>query len=224
VNYRNLIVTIVKGVVGVFLTLTSIVVACNVWVVNATKDKIYYSIDKLPAHKVALILGTSKFSRSGKTNLFFKTRIDAATDIYKNYKAAYFIASGDNSLSYYNEPQDMKKALISRGIPEERITLDYAGFRTFDSVVRSKKVFSQDSVIIITQDFHCYRALFISQFYGMHPVAFATGGVPEGHSVNTLLREYLARCKAVIDLYILRKKPRFLGQTINIEAGNNYLK
>lgn len=198
-----------------------VIIACNIWVINSTRDKIFYSVEKLPAHKVALILGTSKYSRSGRPNLFFRTRIEAAAEIYKNYKAAYFIASGDNSLSYYNEPQDMKKSLIAHGIPESRITLDYAGFRTFDSVVRSKKVFKQDSIIIVTQDFHCHRALFIAQFFGMHPVAFATGGVPQGHSLGTLFREYLARCKAVIDLYILHKKPRFLGETINVEDKNN---
>jgi SanA protein len=110
----------------------------------------------------------------------------------------------------------MKKALLAEGIPAEKITLDYAGFRTFDSVVRSKKIFGQDTLTIITQDFHCYRALFISDFYGMHAVAFATGGIPEGHSYWTYFRENLARCKAVIDLYILRKKPRFLVEEIKI--------
>lgn len=195
----------------------ALVIGCNVWVIRSTEDKVFSHYEQLPDCHVALVLGTSKYSRSGRPNLFFKYRIDAAAHLYKLHKANYFIASGDNSVSYYNEPQDMKKALVLQGIPADHITLDYAGFRTFDSVVRSKKIFGQDSIIIVTQEFHCYRALFISNYYGMHAVAFATGGVPEGHSPWTLFREYLARCKAVIDLYVLRKKPKFLGKTIKIE-------
>lgn len=169
---------------------------------------------------MALVLGTSKYSRSGHTNLFFKYRMVAAGKLYASGKAKHFIASGDNSLSYYNEPQDMKKALLAEGIPKDRISLDYAGFRTFDSVVRCKKVFGQEKITIVTQNFHCYRALFIAKFYDMKAVGFASGGIPDGHSPWTLFREYLARCKAVIDLYILRKKPKFLGDPIRIKFEN----
>lgn len=211
---------IIKKITRISLILISIVIAlvliANILVIRTTKDRVFHEVNQLPVNDVALVLGTSKFSRSGKTNLFFKYRMDAAYELYKQNKARFFIASGDNSLSYYNEPQDMKKALVLKGIPAENITLDYAGFRTFDSVVRSKKIFGQDSITIITQNFHCYRALFISDYYGMKAVAFAAGGVPEGHSSYTYFREYLARFKAVLDVYILKKEPKFLGDSIEI--------
>jgi SanA protein len=207
-------------VVRVLLSTICIVIllsaACNIWVVESTRKLVYLSVDKVPSNAVALVLGTSKYSRKGAENLFFKYRIEAAVKLYKAGKVKHFILSGDNSLSYYNEPQDMKKALLAQGIPENAITLDYAGFRTFDSVVRSKKVFQQDSITIITQGFHSYRALFISNFYGMKAIAFATEPVPTASSLLTLSREYLARCAAVIDLYVLRKEPKFLGEEINI--------
>ncbi len=189
---------------------------CNIWVVESTRKLVYTTVEQAPSNAVALVLGTSKYSRKGAPNLFFKYRIEAAVKLYKAGKVKHFILSGDNSLSYYNEPQDMKKALMAQGIPANAITLDYAGFRTFDSVVRSKKVFGQDSLTIITQEFHSYRALFISNFYGMKAIAFATEAVPKGSSIVTLLREYMARCIAVVDLYILRKEPKFLGEEINI--------
>lgn len=194
------------------------IVGCNLWVVLSTRSYVYHSITRIPKNKVALVLGTSKYSRNGNPNLFFKYRMVASGRLYTQGKAEHFIASGDNSYSYYNEPQDMKKALIAQGIPADKITLDYAGFRTFDSMVRSKKIFGQDSLTIITQGFHCYRALFIARFYNIQAIALASGGVPEGHSSLALYREYLARCKAVIDLYLLHKKPRFLGEPIIIEA------
>jgi SanA protein len=193
------------------------ILVCNIWVVSSTENLIYTSVDMIPANDVALVLGTSKYSKTGHSNLFFISRMEAAAQLYAGKKVKHFILSGDNSLSYYNEPQDMKKALIKRGIPDSVITLDYAGFRTFDSVVRSKKIFNQDSITIITQQFHSYRALFISNFYGIRAIALASGPVPKGYSVVTLVREYLARCKAVIDLYVLRKEPKFLGEQINIE-------
>jgi len=210
---KKLISRIILITIAVLIALSAVL---NIWVVESTRKLVYKSVDKVPSNAVALVLGTSKYSRKGATNLFFKYRIEAAVKLYRAGKVKHFILSGDNSLSYYNEPQDMKKALMALGIPAEAITLDYAGFRTFDSVVRSKKVFGQDSLTIITQEFHSYRALFISNFYGMKAIAFATEPVPKASSILTLSREYFARCKAVIDLYILRKEPKFLGEEINI--------
>jgi SanA protein len=201
----------------IFFVAFLFVLVCNIWVVNSTINKIYTSLDEIPANDVALVLGTSKYSRTGHSNLFFQSRMEAAARLYKGKKVKHFILSGDNSLSYYNEPKDMRNALIAKGVPDSVITLDYAGFRTFDSVVRSKKIFNQDSITIITQEFHSYRALFISNYYGIRAIAYASGTVPKGYSVITLIREYLARCKAVIDLYVLRKEPKFLGEQINID-------
>jgi SanA protein len=193
-----------------------LIMAGNIWVVNSTDDNVFSSVDSIPANDVALVLGTSKYSREGNANLFFKYRIEAAVKLYNSGKVRHFLLSGDNSKSYYNEPQDMKKALIAYGIPASAITLDYAGFRTFDSVVRSKKVFKQKTITIITQEFHSYRALFISNFYGINAVAYTTESVPTAYSVITLAREYFARCKAIVDLYILNKQPKYLGEEIDI--------
>lgn len=198
-------------VIAVLLTL-----AGNIWVIYSTKAQVYDSIDNIPSNDVALVLGTSKYSRKGNANLFFKYRIEAAVKLYHAGKVKHFLLSGDNSLSYYNEPQDMKKALVKLGVPDSAVTLDYAGFRTFDSVVRSKKVFKQKRITIITQDFHIYRALFISNYYGIDAIAFATQSVPKSYSIMVVLREYMARCKAIVDLHLLHKQPKYLGEEIDI--------
>jgi SanA protein len=190
--------------------------AGNLWVIYSTKAQVYDSVDSIPPNDVALVLGTSKYSRKGNANLFFKYRIEAAVKLYYAGKVKHFLLSGDNSLSYYNEPQDMKKALIKLGVPDSAVTLDYAGFRTFDSVVRSKKVFKQKRITIITQDFHIYRALFISNYYGIDAIAYTTQSVPKSYSIMIVVREYLARCKAIVDLHLLHKQPKYLGDEIDI--------
>src|SRR4051794_25437825 len=99
---------------------------CNFWVVKSTEQQVYADLDKLPNHRVALVLGTSHRTVGGGKNQFFEKRIDTAWDLYHMGKIDHFILSGDNSTIFYNEPIEMRKALIKRGVPSSAITLDYA--------------------------------------------------------------------------------------------------
>jgi SanA protein len=112
----------------------------------------------------------------------------------------------------------MRKALLANGIPDSSITLDFAGFRTLDSVVRCKEVFGQDNFIIISQHFHLERALYIAKKFNINAIGFAAQNPPEKYSFKTNVREYFARTKAIIDLYFLNTQPKFLGkkEIINI--------
>ncbi len=188
----------------------------NIWVVISTRDNVLSTYDKLPNHRVALVLGTSNKTSAGLPNQFFEKRMDTAAELYKIGKIDHFILSGDNRSKFYNEPVAMRKALMSRGIPTSAITLDFAGLRTLDSVVRSKEVFGQDKIIIITQPFHSYRALFISQYYKIEAVAVVASEPELEISFKVKIREYFARTKAVLDLYILKTNPRFLGKKEDI--------
>jgi SanA protein len=180
------------------------VLLCNLWIVFYTRQYSYFSIENLPSNDVALVLGTSRSTEQGKENLFFKYRMEATARLFKEGKIKYIILSGNNDSRYYNEPLDMQKALMNLGIPENVMTLDYAGFRTFDSVVRCRQVFNQDTFTIISQNFHNARALFIAHSEGMNAISFAAQDAPGGYSFRTLMREYLARPKAVLDVHILR--------------------
>ena len=192
-------------------------ILCNQWVASATRSKMTHTIAELPNNSVGLVLGTSRYGPGGYTNLYFAHRIEAAWQLYKAGKIKHFILSGDNSRVSYNEPIEMQKALIEKGVPPEAITLDYAGFRTLDSVVRCKEVFQQHKFTIISQKFHNHRALFIARYYGLDAVAFNAKAVAY-NAKRMYIREMLARCKAVLDLYILHKKPKFLGEKIDIEG------
>tara|TARA_B100000809_G_C15120570_1_gene524105 strand:- start:750 stop:1424 length:675 start_codon:yes stop_codon:yes gene_type:complete len=208
-----------KWTVGSFIVLIGFIVVSNWVIIASAKQSVYDSVSETPnGNKVALMLGTSRYTVRGTTNLYFKYRIDAAVELYQSGKIKHIIVSGDNRMENYNEPKQMQKALMSRGIPESAITLDYAGFRTLDSVVRCKKVFGQTKFIIISQQFHVERALFIAHKYDIDAIGFAAQDPPEKYSTKTKIREVFAKTKAVIDLYLINKKPKFLGkkEVINI--------
>ena len=191
------------------------ILATNVWIISSTGDQIYEK-DDIPGNDVALVLGTSKQTIEGRPNRFFVERMNAAADLYEKRKIKHLLVSGDNSSKYYNEPRDMLKALGDLSVPENDISLDFAGFRTLDSVVRSKQVFGQESITIVTQKFHCYRSLFIANKFGINAVAYSADK-DNSIGLNLAFREVLARTYAVVDLYIFQSQPKFLGEKIQLE-------
>lgn len=184
----------------------------NWWVVRSTSSGIYSDYQAIPANPVGLVLGTSSRRADGSPNPFFHNRMEAAAQLYHLGKIGHIIVSGDNRSRFYNEPMEMKRALVKLGVPDAAITLDYAGLRTLDSVVRSKEIFGQDHITIITQPFHSYRALFISRYYDIEAVALVANEPGDDPAVSVYVREYFARAKAVLDLYVLKTGPRHLGE------------
>lgn len=204
---------------GLFATglALSVLVASNIWVIKSTEDDVFTNFKDVPDASVALVLGTSNKLTNGLPNPFFNNRIATAAALYKEGKVTHFILSGDNRTIYYNEPFEMRKALLKWGVPDSVITLDYAGLRTLDSIVRCKEIFGQDKIIIITQPFHSYRALFISRYYNMDAVAIITQEPIEEATFKVYFREYFARTKAILDLYILKTAPHHLGEKEHLQ-------
>lgn len=173
-----------------------------------------HEISELPRKDVALVLGTSTYTQSGASNRLFNTRMWAAVNLYNLGKVRHLLVSGANPDETYNEPRKMYKALVGAGVPEEAITMDFAGFRTLDSVVRADKIFGQTSYIIVSQEFHDYRAVFLARQHGQDVIAYAVPEEEEGQNFRTELREFVARVRAVLDVYLLRTQPRYLGERI----------
>ena len=188
---------------------------CNEAVQNAAKGKLYTTVASTPYNKVGLLLGTSKWSAHSNENLYYRYRIDAAIALLKNGKIKYIIISGDNSRKNYNEPEMMRQDLITAGIDSNLIFLDYAGFRTFDSIVRLKAIFGQHTATIISQQFHNERALFIASKENINAIGFNATDVSNQYGFKTQLREKLARVKVYLD-YLFGKEPKFLGPSIAI--------
>jgi len=199
----------------IILSLVSILWA-NSTINKQTESRMYSDTDSIPENNVGLLLGTSKFMRNGNSNQYFENRILSTIQLYKAGKIKNVVISGDNSKKDYNEPEDMKNELIKRGIPEDRIYLDFAGFRTYDSVFRMKEIFGQDRFTIISQEFHNQRAVYIASALKLNAIGFNAKDVNAYNGFKTKIREKFARVKMFIDL-IFDKKPKFLGDKIEIK-------
>lgn len=176
---------------------------------------LYTDIDSIPHNRVGVLLGTSKMLKDGRTNLYFKYRIEAAAELYHQGKVDYLLVSGDNRTIYYNEPRDMMKALVAKDVPAERIVFDFAGFRTYDSMIRTNKVFGQSSFTVISQKFHNERAVYIARRLNLDVIGFNAQDVSRNYGFKTLTREKFARFKVFLD-FLVGKKPHFLGEEIII--------
>lgn len=179
----------------------------------------YDSLDEVPENQIGLVLGTSRYIRKGVENYYFKYRVQAAADLFKSGKIHHIIVSGDNSTKYYDEASEMEDALMELGVPKACITKDYAGLRTLDSVVRCKKIFGQEKITIISQEFHAERAVYIALYNGIDAVGYCAKDVPPSFGRKTMFREIFAKFKAILDVHFLHTQPKFLGEQIRIKSG-----
>jgi SanA protein len=184
--------------------LLAVILVCNIWIITTTKSQVYYNIASMPVNRDGLVLATGRLMENGRINRHFVRRVEAAAALYHAGKVQRLILSGDKA---HDEPMELKRALLARGVPESAMILDNYGLRTLDSVVRARDVFHCDKLTIISERFHDFRALFLSRFYGINAVAYAPPNLPLRWMIRSTIREALARVKAVLDLYVLKTKP-----------------
>jgi SanA protein len=205
---------ILWSLLALLILSTIAIFVCDVLIKNNAEGKLYSDANDIPYRKVGLLLGTGKYTKRGEElNPYYVNRIKAATELVKAGKVKYLIISGDNSRKDYNEPEMMRDDLIKNGIDSTRLYLDYAGFRTFDSIVRLKEIFGQDSVTVVSQLFHNERALYLASKENMAAIGYNAKDRPGGEGFY--LREKLARVKVFVD-YIIATKPKFLGEQVVI--------
>jgi SanA protein len=205
-----------KVVIGLILTLALTILLSNYTISSYAEGKTFDQVSEIPENRVGIVLGTSKKLVGGNFNLFYRFRIEATVKLFKAKKIKFVLVSGDNSTKYYNEPETIKQDLIEAGIPSEKLFLDYAGFRTLDSMVRAKEVFGLDEVTVISQKFHTERAIYLSEKKGLKAIGFNAKNVSGNSGLKVLLRESLARVKVFVDL-LFNTQPKFLGKQIVIE-------
>ena len=213
---KTLLKRIALSLSAFLLLVAAFTLYANIKVEQAAKKRIYTEIDSIPYNKVALLLGTNPLNRRGRPNSYFTNRINTAAELYHAGKVDFIIASGDNHIKEYDEPTAMRDSLMAHGVPESRIILDFAGFRTLDSVVRAKEVFGCDSLTIISQEGHNARALYLAEANGIKAITI-TAPLRAGRWVRTrlALREWLACDKMMLDIWF-GKQPHFLGEKIEI--------
>lgn len=204
-----------------FFGLTVLVVAgaialCSWYIDSYANPYLYNTVQSVPRNRVGLLLGTSKKLGDGRKNMYFYNRMEAAAALFFSRRVQYILVSGDNRTIYYNEPKEMRKELLRLGVPDTAIVLDHAGLSTFDSIIRSKKIFGQTSITVISQQFHNERAIFIARKNGIVAVGYNAKDVDSYNGFKTQVRELFARVKVFFDVYLPGQQPRHLGKKIPI--------
>jgi len=203
-----------KPIVAISLFVIIWVIIANVVISKKSKGYIYEDVTNVPHCYVAIVLG-AKVSPNGIPSDYLQDRLDMAIKLYRNKKVNRFLLSGDHGHTTYDEVNGMKSYLIRQGIHTTDIFLDHAGFDTYSTMTRAKKVFQVNDAIIVTQEFHLPRAVYLARSKGIQ----AYGVIADKRvyvALKTLkIREILARVKAFTEVSI-NKKPKFLGDEIPI--------
>jgi SanA protein len=215
IRHRRKLTLVFSAIVILIILL---LMASTVLINSETNGLTYTDISSIPHHSVGIVLGCPRKLSGGRINPFFSSRISAAAALFRAGKVDYLLASGDNYSRGCVETVSMREALISEGIPEERIYCDYKGLRTLDSVVRAKEIFGQKELVIISQEFHNRRAIFIAGHRGIKAIGYNAEEVNAYDSFLTKCREFLATTRAVLDVYVFNSGPRFLGEKVPIGA------
>ena len=184
--------------------------AADLRVERCAAGRVYETIGDVPAREYGLLLGTTRLVKGKYRNDYFYHRVRAAADLYRAGKIRKIIVSGDNSRTDYNETGDMKRELVAEGVAPDDVLMDYAGFRTLDSVVRARNLFGAKEITVISQEFHCERAVYLADRNGIDAIGFAAEDTRvESAQMRLAIRESLARVLAVLDAEILHRKPHF---------------
>jgi SanA protein len=203
-----------KAALIIILLLAILIVAINIYVSNYSNDKIYTEIKDVPYAYTALVPGSLVYKDSS-LSLIVKDRVDKAIELYKAGKVKRILVSGDHGREKYDEVNCMKKYLKEQDIPEEDIFTDHAGFDTYSSIVRANKVFKVDSMIIVSQEYHLRRALYIAGKKDLIVYGYVSDKRTYPGMRGFKIREYLANVKAFF--YVLFNiSPHFLGPEIPI--------
>jgi SanA protein len=209
----------------IFIALSAIAASALILIPSAMIDSetdglIYSDIAAVPHHRVGLVLGCPKKLSGGRENIYFSNRISAAVKLYQAGKVDYLLVSGDNISRGCTETVSMRSDLIKYGIPSDRIYCDFRGMRTLDSVVRARTIFGLGDMLIISQEFHNRRAVFIARHHGIEAVGFNAEDVDFSEGFTTHLRDILSRLRAILDIYAFGAAPNFSGEMITVGAQN----
>ena len=208
-------ILIVIAIISIILVLS-----INFYVVGKAKNKIIKDNDYSSLKNVDCILILGAGIWGDKPSPMLQDRLDEGIKLYKEGIASKIIMSGDHGREEYDEVNIMKEYAIEQGVPSEDIFMDHAGFSTYESIYRAKEIFGADNIVIVTQEYHLYRALYIADKLNIN--AYGVNSDPRKYSGQTFreLREILARNKDFINC-IIKPEPTYLGKSIPVSGDGN---
>lgn len=190
-------------------------VAANAYVVARGGMYVAPSGDEAPSAQVAIVLGAS-VSAAGRPSPMLADRLQTGIGLYESGKVRKLLLSGDHGTIPYDEVNAMRAYVLEHGVPPEDVFMDHAGFSTFDTMYRARDVFLIEDALVVTQQFHLERAVYTARTLGLEATGVAADLRPYRDLERLRIREWFARCKALLQLHVLGSEPRFLGPTIPI--------
>jgi vancomycin permeability regulator SanA len=184
---------------------------------SSTRPYIYQALEEVPERPVALVFGAG-ILRNGQPSPILRERIQAAADLYKSGKVKKLLVTGDNGSLDYNEVAVMRRYAMKLGVPGQDVVKDHAGFRTYDSCYRARDVFEVKSAVLVTQEFHLPRAVYLARRMGIDAVGLTADYHDDAQSRPFHLREWLARTVAWVQVNVTHPRPRFLGPKIPFDG------
>jgi vancomycin permeability regulator SanA len=207
---------IFKTIIILITIVIIITVAINLHICLSVKNQIITDFNKEDNYDAVLVLGAG--IRKKKPSPLLRERLDRGIEIYKSGAAKKLIMSGDHGTKEHDEVNVMKNYAIENGVPSEDIFMDHAGFSTYESVYRAKEIFKAQNIVIVTQEYHLYRALYIANSLKLQAVGSDASVERLGGQTYRDFREILARNKDFITC-IFKPEPTYLGEEIPI-TGN----
>ncbi len=183
----------------VWIILILILTVLNIWMTFYYKKDIYDQYQRIPKSEMVLVLGAS-VKKSKRPSQVLIQRLDKAIELYDQRKVDKLLISGDDSGKYYNEVKAMKNYALAKNVDSNDIFLDHQGLRTFSSIYHSKHYFNANSVIIVTQEFHLSRALFLAEQIGLKAYGYAADHDHKSQKSFLNIREFFARYLAIFDI------------------------
>jgi len=197
--WRLILILGTMGLVGLFLP--------RILTTMYAVDRIYQK-ESAPGQGVAIVFGAG-LRRDGTPTAILRDRVETAASLYFSGKVAKLLMSGDSQSEGYNEPEAMRQFALSLGVPDEAISLDFAGSRTYDTCYRAKAIFGIKSALLVTQKFHLPRALFLCNALGLDALGVEANNHRfwRGSMLVWNMREQLATVGAFLDVYVSNPTP-----------------
>ena len=199
--------------------LLALIFAINARFMQMTDNLITDTANAGPGYDCILILGAG-VHEDGSPSLMLRDRLEMGIELYKAGVSEKIIVSGDHGTIGYDEVNVMKTYLTEAGIPSENIFMDHAGFSTYESIYRARDVFCVQSVVIVTQKYHLYRALYIAEDFGLDAIGVPAADITYYGQTYRDVREILARAKDWA-YTVINPKPTYLGEKIPVWGDGN---
>jgi len=205
-------------IVVVVVVLVLMILVMPFFVRHSVRTSLYSNVNNVPKKEFAIVLGAG-IRKNGTPGNFLKQRLDDAVKLYKDKKVQKILISGDNGKKSYDEISVMNGYLIEKGIEQDVIFGDYAGFDTYSTMARAKNIFDIKNAVIVTQKFHLSRSVYLAQQKGINAVGFSSSATGKK---RYFLREWFASIKAYADC-LVNRKPKFYGSKVNTKRGTNII-